>query len=82
MKNQVNGGTTRRPALPEKWLVPLRLGIYAVLAACSAFVYFNARDLEGTHLMILVPIVIVCAMALMDCKLSERYWKEQNARKS
>ena len=60
----------------------MRLGIYAVLAACSAFVYFNARELEGTHLMILIPIVLVCAMALMDCKMSERYWKEHGSEKS
>ena len=60
----------------------MRLGIYAVLAGCSAFVYFNARDLEATHLMVLVPIVLVCAMALMDCKLSERYWKENGSQKT
>ena len=81
MKKQADGNGDKRPALPEKWLVPLRLGIYVVLAACSAFVYFNVRELEGTHLMILIPIVIVCAMALMDCKLSERYWNEQNSQK-
>lgn len=80
-KNNSTSDQRSRPALPEKWLVPLRLGIYAVLAACSAFVYFKARELEGTHLMILIPIVIVCGMALMDCKMSERYWKQQGSDK-
>lgn len=67
-----------KPALPQKWIVPIKLAVMAVLAGCSAFVYFNVHDLQTTHMMILVPIVLVSAMAWMDCKMSERYWNERD----
>ncbi|MGD8885680.1 MAG: hypothetical protein PVF34_08645 [Gammaproteobacteria bacterium] len=68
---------TDKPALPKKWIVPIRLAVYVVLAACSAYIYFNARDLELTHLFIFLPVVAVAAMALLDCRFSENYWKQQ-----
>jgi hypothetical protein len=49
----------------------------AALAGCSAFVYFNVRDLQAIQIIILLSIVLVCAMVWMDCKMSERYWEEQ-----
>ncbi len=63
-------------ALPEAWIVPIRLGIYAVLAACSAFIYFNVGDLVITHYLIIVSIVAVSAMVLLDCRVSDNYWKQ------
>lgn len=69
----------KKPALPKQWIVPIKLAVVVVLAACSAFVYFNVRDLETTHLFILAPIVLVSAMVWMDCKMSERYWQDQEA---
>ena len=71
-----------KPALPRKWIVPIRLAIYIVLAGCSAYIYFNVRDLEITHLFIFLPVAAVAAMALLDCKFSENYWKEQDAGKN
>lgn len=67
-----------KPALPRKWLVPIRLAVYIVLAGCSAYIYFNVRDLEWTHLLIFLPVAAVAAMVLLDCKISENYWKEQD----
>lgn len=67
----------KRPALPKKWIVPIRLAIYATLAGCSAYVYFNYKEMEITHFFILVPIVIISAMAALDCKMSMQYWEEQ-----
>ncbi|KPJ91065.1 MAG: hypothetical protein AMJ53_12410 [Gammaproteobacteria bacterium SG8_11] len=72
----------QRPALPKKWIVPLKLAVMTALAGCSAFVYFNVRDLQTTQIIILLSIVLVCAMVWMDCKLSERYWNEQEKTKS
>lgn len=67
-----------RPALPRKWIVPIRLAVYVVLAGCSAYIYYNARDLEFTHLFIFLPIAAVAAMALLDCRISEDYWNKQD----
>ena len=67
----------KKPALPKKWIVPIKLAVMAALAGCSAFVYFNVRDLQTTQIIILASIVLVCAMVWMDCKMSERYWAEQ-----
>ena len=75
----LNKNTNEKPALPRKWLVPIRLSVYIVLAACSAYIYFNARDLEWTHLIIFLPIAAVAGMVLLDCKFSENYWKAQDA---
>ena len=69
-----------KPALPRKWLVPIRLAVYVVLAGCSAYIYYNARDLEWTHLIIFLPVAAVAGMVLLDCKFSENYWKEQDAK--
>ena len=71
-----------KPALPRKWIIPIRLAVYAGLAGCSAYIYFNARDLELTHLFIFLPVAAVAAMALLDCKFSENYWKEQEQKSS
>jgi len=75
MNNESSNKNNKAPALPEQWIVPIKLLIYIVIAACSAYVYFNYRDLETTHFFILLPVVIVAAMVLMDCKVSERYWQ-------
>ena len=63
-------------ALPKAWIVPIRLAIYSVLAACSAYIYFNVGDLGVTHYLVIVSIVAVAAMALLDCKVSEAHWKK------
>ena len=68
---------SKKPALPKKWIVPIKLAVVSALAGCSAFVYFNVRDLQTTQIIILLSIVLVCAMVWMDCKMSERYWQEQ-----
>jgi hypothetical protein len=64
-------------ALPKAWIVPIRLGVYSVLAGCSAYVYFNVRDLGLTHYLILMAVVAVSAMALLDCRMSEEFWRKQ-----
>lgn len=63
-------------ALPKTWIVPMRLGIYSVLAACSAYIFFNVGDLGVTHYMVIISIVAVAAMALLDCKVSTAYWEK------
>jgi tryptophan-rich sensory protein len=68
---------SKRPALPRKWITPIKLAVMAALAGCSAFLYFNVRDLQTTQIIILLSIVLVCAMVWMDCKMSERYWADQ-----
>ena len=73
--------TGKKPALPKKWITPIKLAVMAALAGCSAFVYFNVHDLQTTHLLIMAPIVLVSAMAWMDCKMSERYWHEREKAK-
>lgn len=80
MNNNEEKNLRKKPALPQQWIVPIKLLIVVVLAACSAYVYFNVRDLDTTHIFILLPIVIVSAMAWLDCKMSERYWKEKDAK--
>ena len=82
MSNNNTNTKTGRPALPKNWIVPIRLAIYAVLAACSAYVYFNYREMEFTHFLILIPIVIVSSMAALDCKMSTRYWDEQERKQN
>ena len=71
-------GQEKKPALPRQWIAPIRLLIYVVLAACSAYIYFNAQDLEITHLLIFLPVAAVGAMVLLDCRMSENYWQEQD----
>lgn len=71
-----------KPALPRQWLVPIRLTVYVVLAGCSAYIYYFARDLEWTHLLIFLPVAAVAGMVLLDCKFSENYWKEQDAKQN
>lgn len=73
MPTSVNKGS----ALPKKWIIPLRLVIYSVLAACSGYIYFNLGELELTHYLVIISVVVVAGMALMDCRLSEDYWKRQ-----
>lgn len=70
----------RTTALPEPWIVPIRLFIYAVLVGCSAYVYFNDGDLELTHYLVIVSIVAVSAMALLDCRMSTDYWQKKAIR--
>ena len=69
-------------ALPKGYIVPIRLGVYSVLAACSGFIYFNVGDLVLTHYLIIVSIVAVSAMALLDCRVSDEYWKREEAKNS
>lgn len=64
-------------ALPKAWIVPIRLGIYTVLAACSAYIYFNVGDLVITHYLIIILIVAVAAMVLLDCRVSDTYWQKK-----
>jgi tryptophan-rich sensory protein len=75
--NTEHSSNNKKPALPKKWIVPIKLAVMAALAGCSAFIYFNVRDIQTTQIVILVSIVLVCAMVWMDCKMSERYWEEQ-----
>ena len=65
-------------ALPKQWITPIRLGIYALLAACSGYVYFNVGDMELSHYLVIVSIVAVSAMALLDCRVSDDYWQRQH----
>lgn len=74
--NDIN--KNEKPALPRKWIVPIRLAVYVVLAGCSAYIYYYARELEWTHLIIFLPVAAVSAMVLLDCKFSENHWKEQD----
>jgi len=67
-------------ALPKAWIVPIRLGIYSLLAACSAYIYFNLDDLVFTHYLVIITIVAVAAMALLDCRVSDEYWRKQEIR--
>ena len=67
-------------ALPKAWIVPIRLGIYTVLAACSAYIYFNVGDLVITHYLIIILIVAVAAMVLLDCRVSDTYWQKEAKR--
>lgn len=76
----LSSNNNEKPALPRKWLVPIRLAVYVVLAGCSAYIYYNARDLEWTHLLIFLPVAAVAGMVLLDCKFSENYWKEQETK--
>jgi len=64
-------------ALPEAWIVPIRLAIYSILAACSAYIYFNVGRLVFTHYLIVISIVAVSAMVLLDCRVSDNYWKHK-----
>jgi len=77
----VMASNTKSSALPKEWLVPIRLGIYLVLAGCSAFIYFNVGDLEITHYLIIVSIVAVAAMVLLDCRVSNDYWQREENQK-
>ena len=63
-------------ALPRAWILPIRLGIYIVLAGCSAFVFFNVGQLEFTHYLVIITIVAVSAMALLDCRVSQDHWQK------
>jgi tryptophan-rich sensory protein len=72
-----NNKNNKRPALPKKWIVPIKLTVMTALAGCSAFLYFNVRDLQTTEIIILLSVVLVCAMVWMDCKMSESYWAKQ-----
>lgn len=67
-----------KPALPRPWIAPIRLCIYIVLAGCSAYIYFNAHELELSHLFIFLPVAAVAAMVLLDCRMSENYWQQQD----
>lgn len=69
----------RTSALPKAWIVPIRLGIYSLLAACSAYIYFNLGELEFTHYLVIVSVVAVLAMALLDCRVSDDYWRKRES---
>ena len=70
--------SSEKPAIPRQWIVPIRLAVYVVLAGCAAYIFFNVRDLEITHLFIFLPIALVAGMAALDCKMSEKYWQQQD----
>jgi hypothetical protein len=76
----MSGANGEHSALPKAWLLPIRLGIYSVLAACSGYIYFNVGDLEFTHYLIIIAIVAVSAMALLDCRVSDDYWQRNEAK--
>jgi len=76
MSQQLPHKQKDKPALPQSWITPLRLLVYIVLAGCSAYIYFNVKDLELSHLFIFLPVAAVAAMALLDCKMSDAYWKQ------
>jgi hypothetical protein len=69
-------------ALPKAWITPIRLAIYSMLAACSAYIYFTRGELEFTHILVIISIVAVSAMALLDCRLSEDYWRRRKAQET
>ena len=71
----MSGAEGKSSALPKAWLLPIRLGVYSVLAACSGYIYFNVGELELTHYLIIISIVAVAAMALFDCRVSDEHWK-------
>jgi len=64
-------------ALQEKWIVPIRIIAYLVLAVSSAYIYWNAHDLEVMHYMIFLTIAAACAMALLDCRMSAEHWEKE-----
>lgn len=64
-------------ALPEAWIIPIRLAIYTILAAVSAYIYFNVGKLVLTHYLVIISIVTVSAMVLLDCRVSDNYWKRK-----
>lgn len=64
-------------ALPEKWVIPIRLVAYLVLASSCAYIYFNSRDLEMSHYIIFIAISAACAMALLDCRMSADFWEKK-----
>lgn len=70
----------KNSALPRKWIVPIRLGIYSVLAACSGYIYFKLGELEFTHYLVIIVIVAVSAMALLDCRVSDDFWQADDRR--
>jgi hypothetical protein len=76
----MSAGSEKGSALPKMWIVPIRLAIYSVLAACSGYIYFNLGELEFTHYLIIISIVAVAAMALLDCKVSSAYWERESAK--
>lgn len=78
----MSGRNGKSSALPRQWIVPIRLGIYSVLAGCSAYIYFNVGDLEFTHYLVVITIVAVSAMALLDCRVSDDYWRKQELEQS
>ena len=67
-----------KPALPRAWILPIRLFIYLVLAGCSGYIYFNIGNLEITHYLVILSIVVVSAMVLLDCRVSDDYWKRHD----
>jgi hypothetical protein len=76
------GNERKSSALPKAYIVPIRLGVYSVLAACSGYIYFNVGDLVLTHYLIIISIVAVSAMALLDCRVSDDYWKREEMKSS
>ena len=58
---------------------PDRTVLAPLLAACSAYIYFNLGELEFTHYLVIVSVVAVLAMALLDCRVSDDYWRKREA---
>ena len=68
---------TGNAALPEKWIIPIRISAYLALAGSCGYIYWNSRELEMTHYMIFLAIAAVCAMALLDCRMSVDHWDKK-----
>lgn len=81
MINNKMDESKEKPAIPEKWITPIRLVMYLLLAGCSAYIFYNSHELELTHYIVFMAIAAVCSMALLDCKMSSEYWRKQNDEK-
>jgi len=68
---------TGSAALPEKWIIPIRVVAYIALAGSCGYLYWNARELEATHYMIFLAVAAACAMALLDCRMSVEHWDKK-----
>ena len=74
--------STTPPAIKRSWIMPIRLALSLVVLGCMAYIFFNIGDLEVTHVIIFIPVAAVVSMVFLDCKMSERYWNEQDKLKN
>ncbi|RMH21552.1 MAG: hypothetical protein D6698_02660 [Gammaproteobacteria bacterium] len=71
----------RSPAIARKWITPIRLFLSLVVLGSMAYIFFHLGELKVTHLIIFIPMAAVVSMVFMDCKMSERYWQEQDKKR-